>query len=87
MSVNYTVSEEELMSVVFDKAPAEYVTVLSQVQITQKINLTMVHLKYAMKNQCKFSSKNIVKKGSELSLSSFNGTRYKCGEYFHKENE
>ena len=30
-SVDYIVSEEELMAIVLDKAPAEYATVLAQV--------------------------------------------------------
>ena len=86
-SVDYIVSEEELMAIVLDKAPAEYAAVLAQVQINQGINLTVVHLKYAMKTQWRLQYKKSVKKRSDLSLSAFNGTRYKCGENSHKENE
>ena len=75
------------MAVVLDKAPYEYSTVLAQVSITQGINLTMVHLKYAMKTQWRFLSKNNVNKVYELSLSAFSGKCYKCGGNGHKSNE
>ena len=39
------------MAIALDKVPAEYATVLTQVKITQIINLMMVHLKPAMKTQ------------------------------------
>ena len=40
-----------------------------------------------MKTQGRLQYKKGVKKGYDLSLSAFNGTRYKCGEKSHKENE
>ena len=75
------------MAIALDKVPAEYATVLTQVKITQIINLTMVHLKPAMKTQWWLLIKKSVTKGSEFSLSVFNVTCYKCGENGHKANE
>ena len=75
------------MAVVFDKASAEYETVLSQVHNTQGISLSMINFKYANNNQWQLLSNKILKKGYKLSLLPLNGTYYKCGESGHKANE
>ena len=62
--------------VVLDKTPAEYATVLAQVNISLGINLMMLNLKYAKKTQWQFLIKKSVKKLSEFSLSAFNSTCY-----------
>ena len=40
-----------------------------------------------MKTQWRLQYKKSVKKGSDFSLSAFNGTPYKCGENINKENK
>ena len=84
----YSIPPEDLMAVVLEESPSDYVVILTQTLREKKKACTLNDLRDAMQMQYRIATKGKKSSdGKEMGLGSFAGTCYKCGETGHRANE
>ena len=88
-SSSYEIPKEDLMAVALEAAPEKYAVILAKELRDKGDACALSDLKEAMKAQYRLATKGKKNKsnGKELSLSTFTGTCFECGEAGHKANE
>eukprot|EP00957_Ditylum_brightwellii_P210290 15364799-Ditylum_brightwellii.AAC.2 len=81
--------EEDQITVVLEKAPKDYASIMANAEWEYGNTLCMKHLEEAMKIQFRIqygNDKDQNAGGNKLTLSDFHGTCYHCNETGHKAN-
>lgn len=90
VSATVKLSEADQIAVVLGKAPKEYKSVLTNLQVVLRSGLTLEDMSTAMNlhwRSITAGEDNVIGSGNELVLSAFSGMCYKCKKPGHKTYE